>query len=323
MSCWVLLSKSFEGWNGGDSLRQCRTACGESRGAKKLQKYLKVCDTCKHWWMSVVQTCVYVNAQSFIQPVRPPSVLFPHSLKRDLLEPVQIGPLKWSLAFSLWCLGKLDIPESSVLSLSVIMTCEAVLKEWECWMQKKNIMPACCGSSIFSESKSNSILVLLATICWHISQHCNTMTFVSLFAWAEDFSVTVVVSSCEISRPSILYTEPSSPRGCKASCIHPVALSLTCPAVQSYFYQSETAPARVTSTEPFASFGFPRRDNLVKVNKALKVHLLVAASLQEIQNFARKLFIFCVIYMYRQTARCDLSVSSSSLPCVAFLPIQR
>ena len=88
--------------------------------AKKLQKYLKVCDTCKHWWMSVVQTCVYVNAQSFIQPVRPPSVLFPHSLKRDLLEPVQIGPLKWSLAFSLWCLGKLGSPESSVLSPSLI-----------------------------------------------------------------------------------------------------------------------------------------------------------------------------------------------------------
>lgn len=105
------------------------------------------------------------------------------------------------------------------------------------------------------------------------------MTFVGLFAWAEDFSVTVVVASCEISRPSILYTEPSCPRGCKASCIHPVALSLTCPAVQSYFYQSETAPARVTSTEPFASFGFPRGDNLVKVNKALKVHLLVLSRL--------------------------------------------
>ena len=171
MSCWVLLSKSFDGWNGGDSLRQCRTACGESRGAKKLQKYLKVCDTCKHWWMSVVQTCVYVNAQSFIQPVRPPSVLFPHSLKRDLLEPVQIGPLKWSLAFSLWCLGKLGSPESSVLSPSLITDLWGCPQRMGMLNAKKHlflpqetlqVMPACCGSSIFSESKSNSIY----WYCW-------------------------------------------------------------------------------------------------------------------------------------------------------------
>ena len=120
--------------------------------AKKLQKYLKVCDTCKHWWMSVVQTCVYVNAQSFIQPVRPPSVLFPHSLKRDLLEPVQIGPLKWSLAFSLWCfngqtgqswvLGPQPQPHNWPVRLSS--------KNGNVECKKKTFVSAsaCCGSSI-------------------------------------------------------------------------------------------------------------------------------------------------------------------------------